>query len=328
MRTVSSGVRSSRPRMFLPSSSKYWASVMPGPWKRVEARGAALGLDLGEQQVAVGDGAARGRDLAVEHHGEAVAGLDVAAEVELVLEQLGDLGGHFRGDAGLLGGGVERAFHLAGGHHRLVDDLLFHLAHLQGAVEGARQVDLHGRAGAQRQAHQLGLALLAQGLGDVGLEGHAGLDVHGVEGLAQDGDGLLRLVLADAGAAHGGLERLAGRHLDDHADRRGQARVQLGPASAARPRRRRRRRRSGRAWRRGAALASQARRRSGRQARLPWAGPGGWPPAGAGRTLALSPRTQDRPDFQTAILPLRRKETDGPRLPKVQKGPPKTGRAR
>ncbi len=116
-----------------------------GRLEAIEAGGLSLGPDLGIEQLAGLDSAAGGGDLAVEHQAELVVRMDVAAEVELVGEQLDHLGGQLRGGAGRHRRGVERIRHAALGDGGLLADLLLGLAKAQRPIEGARQ--RNGRGG-------------------------------------------------------------------------------------------------------------------------------------------------------------------------------------
>ncbi len=142
--------------------------------------------------------------------------MDVAAEVQLVGEQLDHLGGQLGRGAGGQGRAVERILHLALGDGGLLADLLLGLAHAQCAVEGARQGDGGDRTGAQLQADQPHWPPVVERTGHGGLEGEAGLDVHGVEGGAHQMHGLLGLGRRQPQAQQRLLERLAGQHLHRH----------------------------------------------------------------------------------------------------------------
>jgi hypothetical protein len=65
-------------------------------------------------------------------------------------------------------------------------------------------------------------------LGDGGLEGHAGLDVDGVDRALQGGHHLAGVIGGDAGAQHGAFQGLAGTHLDGDGFRTLEAGLGLG----------------------------------------------------------------------------------------------------
>jgi hypothetical protein len=194
----------------------------------VEAGHPALGI-LGIEQVAGLDRAAALGDLAVEDHAEVVA-FDLMSRLKSSLwaNSLTTSAGHRRRGPGLGGALVEGAFHLALGDGGLVGDLLLQLVQLQRAVEGAREGQGRGRGGAHRQADQPGGPRVAAGLGDGGLEGHAGLDVDGVDRAGQRGDGLggLRRGRRRRGTASSRVS--PGQHLDGDALRAGEPGLGLG----------------------------------------------------------------------------------------------------
>ncbi|CAN5141816.1 hypothetical protein BH11PSE2_BH11PSE2_09900 [soil metagenome] len=176
-----------------------------------------VGLDLGIAQVAALDGLAAVGDLAVEDHAEAVAGLDVAREVELIGEQVGDLA-HLSGRrARGLGRLVEAAVDGAAGDLGLVTDLLFHLTKAQGAVHGPRKGQGGDRICLHRKAEQAhGTALIAwRGDGDLDLlAGDQVFENIEMHRLGHDGGRFLGLAGIDAGAADDALKGLAGADLD------------------------------------------------------------------------------------------------------------------
>ncbi len=188
----------------------------PGGFEAIEAGGLTLGPDLGIEQVAAFHGAAGLAHLAVEHQAELVVGVDVAAEVQLVREQLDHLGGQLGGGPGGDGRRIERIGHPPLGDGGLVLDLLLGLMDPQGAVEGARERDGGGRAGAHGKPDQPHRAAVVERPGDGRLEGQARLDVHRVEGLAHHPHGLLGLDRRQAQAQQRLLQRLARQHLHGH----------------------------------------------------------------------------------------------------------------
>ncbi len=119
--------------------------------------------------------------------------MDVAAEVELVGEQLDHLGGQLGRGARGHRRGVEGVRHAALSHGGLAADLLLGLVKTQRAVEGAGHGNGGGGAGAHRQPDQPHRPAMVERPGHGRLEGEAGLDVHRVEGFAHDMDGLLGL---------------------------------------------------------------------------------------------------------------------------------------
>ena len=108
-------------------------------FEAIEAVGAAIGLDLGIEQFARLDGAARFGQGAVKDHAEIVTRLDVATEIQLVAEQLDDLSGEGRGGPSLGGAFIERALHLALSDGGFRPQFLFQFAQLERAIEGPRE---------------------------------------------------------------------------------------------------------------------------------------------------------------------------------------------
>ena len=188
--------------------------------------------DLGVLQVSGLDRAAGLGDLAVEHQLEVVARLQVALEVDLVGEQLGDLGRDLRRGPDPLRALVERAFDGALGHGGLVAQLFVQFAQAQRPVEGAGQGDRAGGTGAQGQADQPGLARVGRRRRDRRLDQHAGLQMGGVHGLGQHRDRELGLGRADARPAHGAFQGLAALQLDGDAERLGEVAGDPGPGGA------------------------------------------------------------------------------------------------
>ena len=109
---------------------------------------------------------------------------------------------------------MQGAGDLAAGDGLFVADFLFHLAQAHRAVEGAREGDGVGGAGAHRQADQPGLTTLGARLGDGGVKGHAGLDVNRVHRRGQGFDCLAGFVARHAGALDGRFKCLARPDLD------------------------------------------------------------------------------------------------------------------